>query len=494
MAELVVDRIVTRMYRIGTGDCLVLKFFSGETVTFKMMVDCGACRGDSARFTEFVNHIKDYTGSELDLLVVTHEHLDHIIGFSRAREVFDQMKIAKVWVGWTEDPSNRLAQRLQQKYGKHVQALAVAVDRLDKRINSAEFESIYEPFFLGERIIKGKKFLLEALEGAVGLYRDAGMAAAGSGGEMKRAMDYVLKTLSERTGEPPFYCYPGKKTPLLKGTAGIRFYVLGPPQDEGLLTKEEIKDEVYERKIMGDNDMGFISALAADDPMQAQSARPFSAEYEVKAERKKEILEGHFGQRGKEDNRWRNIDFDWLCNAGALAIRLERYINNTSVVLAIEFGQSGKVILLPGDAQSGNWKSWHAPSLTWKIQKDGKERTVTANDLLARTVLYKVGHHVSHNGTASQHGLDLMVSDELTALATLDYNNIHPGWKNTMPGTGLYKELISRTKGRVFRIDEGLITEAAAKAERDRWSPVEREAFEKGHVCDEKYIEWTVFS
>jgi hypothetical protein len=57
-------------------------------------------------------------------------------------------------------------------------------------------------------------------------------------------------------------------------------------------------------------------------------------------------------------------------------------------VLAFELGKGGKVLLFAADAQRGNWISW----------KDG-DQTITATDLLDRTVVYKVGHHGSHNAT-----------------------------------------------------------------------------------------------
>jgi hypothetical protein len=67
-----------------------------------------------------------------------------------------------------------------------------------------------------------------------------------------------------------------------------------------------------------------------------------------------------------------------LTGAGELAIRLERFMNNTCLVLAIEFEKSGKVLLFPGDAQSGNWMSWHDRKLKWTIQNDGQSKVVTA--------------------------------------------------------------------------------------------------------------------
>ena len=65
----------------------------------------------------------------------------------------------------------------------------------------------------------------------------------------------------------------------------------------------------------------------------------------------------------------------------------------------------GKVLLFAADAQRGSWISWAKGD--WR---DG-ERTIAAKDLLARTVLYKVGHHGSHNAT-------------LRGKATDDYPNL----------------------------------------------------------------------
>jgi glyoxylase-like metal-dependent hydrolase (beta-lactamase superfamily II) len=117
------------MYRIGTGDCFLLKFRSGNEVTFTMLIDCGSCRGDSATFTGFVREIAADVNNHLGLLVITHEHLDHIIGFARAQDVFKQIQIDHVWVAWTEEPGNALAEKLKAQYGKEVQALTKAVQR-----------------------------------------------------------------------------------------------------------------------------------------------------------------------------------------------------------------------------------------------------------------------------------------------------------------------------------------------------------------------------
>jgi hypothetical protein len=96
------------------------------------------------------------------------------------------------------------------------------------------------------------------------------------------------------------------------------------------------------------------------------------------------------GGEGDADQSWRRIDTDWLGVSSDLAIQLDSKTNNSSLVLAFEFVDSGRVLLFAADAQVGNWLSWQ--KLTWNV--DG--RTVSGPDLLARTVYYKVGHHGSH--------------------------------------------------------------------------------------------------
>ena len=73
---------------------------------------------------------------------------------------------------------------------------------------------------------------------------------------------------------------------------------------------------------------------------------------------------------------------------------------------------------------------------------------------LNRTIFYKVGHHLSYNGTALEKGILMMESDELAAMATLDRKNIAEKWKSTMPNKLLLKELIKRCQGRVFVMNE----------------------------------------
>ncbi|HVE15084.1 MAG TPA: hypothetical protein VNB29_00045, partial [Chthoniobacterales bacterium] len=113
-----------------------------------------------------------------------------------------------------------------------------------------------------------------------------------------------------------------------------------------------------------------------------------------------------------------------------------------------------RVLLFPGDAQVGNWESWHQGGWSERNGLAEGER-ITAKDLLGRTVLYKVGHHGSHNATLREHGLEMMVSDELQALIPVDEDWAHKRlpkpWK--MPFPSLYEDLEKRTAGRIHRTD-----------------------------------------
>src|SRR5690606_6160869 len=99
-----------------------------------------------------------------------------------------------------------------------------------------------------------------------------------------------------------------------------------------------------------------------------------------------------------------------------LALKLDEDTNNTSLVLAFEFEDTGDVLLFVGDAQVGNWLSWEKVSFA----VPESDRPLPALDLVRRAIFYKVGHHASHNATLRRQGLERMESDRLVAFVPLD--------------------------------------------------------------------------
>jgi len=103
-----------RMFRQGLGDCFLLTF-PGRDREARVLVDCGVLIGTAdgeAKIRDVAEKIATETGGELDALVVTHEHWDHASGFVQAREAFERLRVREVWLAWTEDPHDELAQQL----------------------------------------------------------------------------------------------------------------------------------------------------------------------------------------------------------------------------------------------------------------------------------------------------------------------------------------------------------------------------------------------
>ena len=123
--------------------------------------------------------------------------------------------------------------------------------------------------------------------------------------------------------------------------------------------------------------------------------------------------------------------------AEALALYLDTFTNNSSLVLAIELVESGKVLLFAADAQTGNWASWK--KVKWE------RSDVSTDDLLARTVFYKVGHHASHNATLVE-AFEKIGHPELVALIPVHKKDPNitkkNGWK--MPARNLFKRLVEK--------------------------------------------------
>lgn len=447
-------RVRVRMYRPGgIGDCFLLSFPGG----CQMLIDCGVLYRTpqgSQKLRAIAEDIEQTTGGHLDIVVATHEHWDHLSGFKAARPVFDRIKFDDVWMAWTEDPADAMARRLHGQRNRALRALDAAFRRsVDLSVENDFTES------------------LEHL-----LQLNGGLRAARRCGTTEQ-MDYLRRKVRQ-----PSYLHPGDGPIELPGDGGkVRIFVLGPPRDEALLSRSNpsrAASEVYELSPAINEASAFLDAAseaAAEgtspdaDNEALRQASPFAPSEGLDEADARELWiprsNGDESQPAKDyffrrvygfsddperGDEWRRIDSEWLKAAGALALRLDNDTNNTSLVLAIELVESGRVLLFPGDAQVGNCQSWHG--LRWN-NADG--RVVTGRDLLRRTVLYKVSHHGSHNATLRAEGLELMESRELVALVPVEEKQARTlGWR--MPFPRLLERLEEKTQGRLLRADRPL--------------------------------------
>ena len=440
-----VDKVKIRMYRGGTGDFFILQFTSKGKLTFQMMIDCGCIDASRQHFIDRVSDLKAYTKGKIDLLVVTHEHADHINGFMYASEIFKDITFKKVWFSWTEDDEDEFANNLRKNYSELDKAVRLATSRLTALADTKYFDKVYAAEGNRDEIIEGKKRYIDSMSAL----NDLNMAGAlgAKTGKPKPTMVELMKEYNVITKDTIVeFLHPGDVKSRLPGAAGIRFYILGPPRDTDLLDLEHSEDGNYEKREKKSKvDFALISSLAASAAQGSTSQLPFESEYERTGSPDTSAMKSYYDNSGD----WRKIDHDWLFSAGALAMRYEASINNTSLAMAIQFEDSERVLLFPGDAEMGNWQSWHN-NLSWPVKIDGKIVKKNMDYLLEKTVFYKVGHHISQNGTAKKLGSEKMTNEDLTVMATLDFRKIRGNWLSTMPSDLLCEELIRKSEGKFY--------------------------------------------
>jgi hypothetical protein len=468
------------MYRTGLGDCFLLAFPKAPTGddprnAFYLLIDCGVfygTKGGSARMKEIATDIKaatrrtadPNTGSQIDVLVVTHEHWDHVSGFhqQQAQDIFRSIDLGVLWMAWTEDLRIDLARNLHAGRKAALRALAAAAHH----------------HFAGRAESETAGLVNKVL----------GFFAVGDGDEGIPAADVFAAKKSVMTEEAMLwlkdvygkgkteFLHPGGPSPRSLPGVNARVYVLGPPEDPVLIRQADPRgDEVYHKSMAAAVEAAYFAAFGVipsgegelptgEDVKRARElSLPFETRYLVRTKpdaKKGPGFDTPYFDRG---SKWRRIDTDWLEATGEFALQLDNATNNTSLAFALEIGPPGQgpVLLFPGDAQVGNWLSWFG-----KVKLDGKSygkemewtvdrQTVTAEGLLRRTVLYKVGHHGSHNATLRELGLERMGGPDFVAMLPVDENVAQlKADYGQMPLQSLVKDLLIRTAGRVMRNDE----------------------------------------
>jgi len=433
--------IRVRMFKKLLGDCFLITIGKPDAPREErvhILIDCGVLQnvpGEAKLIKDAAESIIATTEGRLDLLVITHEHWDHISGFSHARQqLIDTMQIDTLWLAWTERRGDKQADPLREKSekAKKVVARAAAFAAAAKVNVTSGIEH-----FNGPLAADGKLTSLKIIP--------------------------ALIARAETTGTVE-YLEPGevRTTP---GVYGLRAHVLGPSRNPDYLTKAQPprvgKQTYLATDLAAALDERYAAADSLAETFDPQGPSPFAKGYAIPAVAvanvvDDEALQWLWSRYKSPPDEWRNIDHAWLGVAGSLALKLDNDTNNTSLVLAFEIEPRGDVLLFAADAQVGNWMSWHLQD--YPATGDGPK--VSAKELLGRTVLYKVGHHASHNATLDNLGLALMTHPGLIAMIpvveaearrTMDGRAVHRGWD--MPYPELLDRLLKFTAGRILRGD-----------------------------------------
>jgi hypothetical protein len=483
-----ITNAIVRMYRTGTGDCFIVKFLAGDKEQFTMMIDGGTWSGDKAHLDKYVNDLKGFVNKHIDVLVVTHEHKDHVYLWDVCKDLLtDDFTVDRVWMGWTEKDKGTKVKQWQKDYGNKKKALEKATSLLRAVLNDAALEAQMNTEYNGNNMLASRRQFAEVLENFNRLHNDLGVAGEYVGGLAG------MKTIKFLGKNKTKYFRPGDIIEDIPQLDGIKIYVLGPP-----LTWDDVKVEAggkgesydHNKELSGSD--AFAAAVLGKG-IPDSFGLPFDDQ---------DVLTNDMDPGLKfyteKKNEWRKIDSDWLYSAGTLALRINSITNNLSLALAIEFEESGRVMLFPGDAEYGSWESWH--TIKWSEPcKNGKPHFT--EDLLSRTVFYKVAHHLSHHGTAERLGMAMLTHPDLSSMATLDYNAISTNWKNTMPNRALLKDLIKQTRGRLMLMNDAQIFYDLAntvplgekiKTERGKMTAKDAKDFDAAYKEDVLYLQYNV--
>lgn len=456
-----------RMYRPGFGDCFLLTFKNTDNQQHHMLIDFGCHQNHPAEkelHLRIAENIRRTTRGRLHTLVATHEHADHRSGFADAAEVFTKFSyIQEIWMPWTSDLGDPLVRDIikptQKRYCLAARAAVqrLAYDQAEPILNIMGFQEDAEcsTNWIWERlqpVWKKTKFLEP--DDLIG-FPDFGIKI------------YVL-------GPARKLYQPKKNTQFAFSEAGTSlslsqtntflaaaFHQSGLSANEpgGTFTDDDIR-ELFTLSLPFDPARAYlIKDLQARMQQYATLQEAATGTDDWELFQLLDFYVQHYGAKDQQGHgeEWRRIDHDWLYNAAMFALALDSNINLTSLVLAIELEESGQVLLFPGDAELQSWRTWH------------NKHTDIAS-LLRRTVLYKVGHHGSHNATLWEagKGLCLMNSPKLTAMVPVD-----EAWARSekvrwnMPYPPLYQELHTRTHGRILRADLGIPQRPGDYAEQD---------------------------
>ena len=288
------------MYNVGFGDAFLL-LFPGKDRPRRVLIDCGmhSIGPGPEAMDEVVDRIIEDCGGEIDVVVATHRHQDHVRGFTS--KAWKKVKVSEVWMPWTEHPTDHAARRIREAQSKRAATLKLALTRLGAAenmmamaANSLTNEAAMHTLHHGFAGVRERRFLPDP----------------------KRAM----------------------RTFGTKVLPGVTIHVLGPSRDKDVI-----------REMEPDEGESYLAFTLGRNSRSGADVHPFRPEWALPERSwKRDFKHLDFTRQHLRaiENAGSGTEFDLLA-------RLEKAVNGTSLMLMFVIGHAH--LLFSGDAQWGTW-------------------------------------------------------------------------------------------------------------------------------------------
>lgn len=423
------DTLTIRMYGVGFGDCFLLTFGYGHELepgrtNRNVLVDFGSTSlgGNLRSLKPIADLIRAHSGGQIDAVVISHRHRDHISAFGSpdiAKTLMAEGFPKLVVRSWTERPdiatdahSAAAGAASAAAAGAPAAPGAAAADLgavgsksqdFLKTLRSAEDFAAALRAKLTDR--RGKPSS-RSLAGQVWNMADDQVGDVGMDDLKNAAAVRQLRAWGDQ-GRATYINYPtGRRkddTGLEALLPGVNIRVLGPPtvdQHADVQTQRESDPNefwmIYGGALSALNTSDLLGPLKSrgDEPGSVQrdtAAAPAMGSAATAAEDEAPGTARPAGPIGPV--RWLTdrMGRQQLNSLLRIVRILDTVLNNTSVILLFEVPTAAGTMrmLFPGDAQIENWE------YALKVARD----KATNLRLLRQVDVYKVGHHGSRNAT-----------------------------------------------------------------------------------------------